>query len=100
MSDDLVKVAVRIRPLIQSEIDKGCQTCLKVIAEEQQIQIQPTEKFFTFNYVFPAESSQEEFYNTAIKNMVLNIFEGTRSLLFILVKIISFTNREFISLIS
>lgn len=80
MSEDLVKVAVRIRPLIQSETDKGCQTCLNVTPGEQQIQIQSTDKAFTFNYVFPADSSQEEFYNTAIKNMVSNIFEGIRSL--------------------
>ncbi|XP_058809269.1 chromosome-associated kinesin KIF4A [Phymastichus coffea] len=76
MSDDLVKVAVRIRPLIQSEVEKGCQTCLSVIPGEQQIHIQSSDKFFTFNYVFPAEVSQEDFYNTAIKNMVSNIFEG------------------------
>lgn len=78
MSDDLVKVAVRIRPLIQSEKDKGCQTCLNVVPGEQQIQIPSTEKSFTFNYVFSADSSQEEFYDTAIKKMVSNIFEGKK----------------------
>lgn len=78
MSDDLVKVAVRIRPLVQSEVEKGSKTCLNVTPGEQQIHIQSSDKFFTFNYVFPPECSQEEFYNTAIKNMVSNIFEGTQ----------------------
>ena len=78
MGDDLVKVAVRIRPLIQSEVDKGCQLCLNVTPGEPQIQIQSADKkTFTYNYVFPSESSQEHFYNTAIKNMISNIFEGT-----------------------
>ncbi|XP_001606485.2 chromosome-associated kinesin KIF4A [Nasonia vitripennis] len=76
MNNDLVKVAVRIRPLIQSEIDKGCQTCLNVDLANSQIQVQPTDKAFTFNYVFSPEISQETFYNTAIKDMISNIFEG------------------------
>ncbi|XP_014206954.1 chromosome-associated kinesin KIF4 [Copidosoma floridanum] len=76
MSEDLVKVAVRIRPLVQSEKEKGCQICLNVVPGEQQIQIPSTEKAFTFNYVFAPECSQEEFYETAIKNMISNIFEG------------------------
>lgn len=78
MSEDLVRVAVRIRPLIQSEKERGCQTCLNVIPGEPQIQIASTERSFTFNYVFPADSSQEEFYDTAIKKMVSNIFEGKK----------------------
>uniref|UniRef100_A0ABD2VXV7 Kinesin motor domain-containing protein n=1 Tax=Trichogramma kaykai TaxID=54128 RepID=A0ABD2VXV7_9HYME len=76
MTDDLVKVAVRIRPMIQSELDKGSQTCLNVIPGQQQIHIPSAEKAFTFNYVFASDSSQEHFYNSAIKNMVSNIFEG------------------------
>ena len=83
MAEDLVKVAVRIRPLIQSEIEKGSQICLKVVPGEQQIHIPSAEKAFTFNYVFSQDCSQELFYNTAIKNMVSNIFEGMNCTKFI-----------------
>ncbi|XP_076281819.1 chromosome-associated kinesin KIF4-like isoform X2 [Lasioglossum baleicum] len=76
MSEDTVRVAVRIRPLIKSEIDKGCQTCLTVVPGEQQIIVRNTEKAFTFNYVFPGDVHQEDFYETAIKGMVENIFKG------------------------
>lgn len=76
MADDTVRVAVRIRPLIKSEIDKGCQECINVIPGEPQIVVKNTDKTFTFNYVFGSENSQETFYNTAIKNIVTRIFEG------------------------
>lgn len=76
MSEDSVKVAVRIRPLIKTEIERGCQTCLDVVPGEPQIIVCNTAKAFTFNYVFSSDVSQEEFYDTAIKDMVKNIFQG------------------------
>ncbi|XP_076378598.1 kinesin-like protein 3A [Megalopta genalis] len=76
MSEDTVRVAVRIRPLVKNEIDKGCQACLDVVPGEQQIVVRNTDKSFTFNYVFPPDVNQEDFYETAIKGMVENIFKG------------------------
>ncbi|XP_071860404.1 kinesin-like protein 3A [Bombus fervidus] len=76
MNEDAVKVAVRIRPLIKSENERGCQTCLDVVPGEPQIVVCNTAKAFTFNYVFSPNATQEEFYNTAVKNMVENIFQG------------------------
>ncbi|XP_003703069.1 kinesin-like protein 3A isoform X1 [Megachile rotundata] len=76
MSEDTVRVAVRIRPLVKTEVERGCQICLNVVPGEPQIVIQNTDKAFTFNYVFPPEIGQEDFYNTAIKDMVKNIFQG------------------------
>lgn len=76
MSEDSVKVAVRIRPLVKTEIERGCQTCLDVVPGEPQIIVCNTAKTFTFNYVFSSDVSQEEFYDTAIKDMIKNIFQG------------------------
>ncbi|XP_031370407.1 chromosome-associated kinesin KIF4A isoform X1 [Apis dorsata] len=76
MSEDSVKVAVRIRPLVKTEIERGCQTCLDVVPGEPQIIVCNTAKAFTFNYVFSSDVNQEEFYDTAIKDMVKNIFQG------------------------
>ena len=53
MSEDTVYVALRIRPLVENEIKKGCQACLEVIPGESQICICNTNKAFTYNYVFP-----------------------------------------------
>lgn len=83
MSDDTVRVAVRIRPLVKSELERGCQACLNVVPGEPQIVIRNTEKAFTFNYVLPPDIGQEDFYKTAIMDMVKNIFEGKIALLYI-----------------
>ncbi|XP_026667944.1 chromosome-associated kinesin KIF4 isoform X2 [Ceratina calcarata] len=76
MSEDTVKVAVRIRPLVKTEIERGCRPCLDVVPGEQQIVVRNADKSFTFNYVFPSDIGQEDFYNTAVKSMVQNIFKG------------------------
>ncbi|XP_046144165.1 chromosome-associated kinesin KIF4-like [Osmia bicornis bicornis] len=76
MSDNSVRVAVRIRHLIETEIERGCQTCLKVVPDVPEIVIDNRDKSFTFNYVFPPAINQEDFYNTSVKDIIKNIFEG------------------------
>ncbi|XP_014603835.1 PREDICTED: chromosome-associated kinesin KIF4 [Polistes canadensis] len=76
MVEDTIRVAVRIRPLIRSEIEKGCEECLNTTPGQPQIIVKNTEKAFTFNYVFSPDINQENFYNTAIKDMVTHIFDG------------------------
>ncbi|KAI4490936.1 hypothetical protein M0802_010610 [Mischocyttarus mexicanus] len=76
MVEDAIRVAVRIRPLIKSEVEKGCEECLSTTPGQPQIIIKNTDKAFTFNYVFTPDINQENFYNTAIKDMVSRIFEG------------------------
>lgn len=76
MCDDTVCVALRIRPLVLSEVEKGCQMCLDVISGEPQVRIVNSDKSFTYNYVFSSDVGQEEFYNVAIKRLIDNIFQG------------------------
>lgn len=76
MCDDTVRVALRIRPLVVSEIEKGCQMCLDVIHGEPQVHILNSDKSFTYNYVFSPNVEQEEFYDVAIKQLLDNIFQG------------------------
>lgn len=76
MSDDTVSVALRIRPLVISEIEKGCQMCLDVVPGESQVRICNTDKAFTYNYVFPPEVGQDDFYDIAIKRLLDNTFQG------------------------
>lgn len=76
MVEDTIRVAVRIRPLIKSEIEKGCEECLDTTPGQPQIIIKNTDRAFTFNYVFTPDVNQENFYNTAIKEMVTRIFDG------------------------
>ncbi|XP_070168581.1 chromosome-associated kinesin KIF4A-like [Polyergus mexicanus] len=76
MCDDIVCVALRIRPLIKTKIEKGCQMCLNVVPGEPQIHVCNTDKTFTYNYVFPPDVEQEDFYNIAVKRLINNIFQG------------------------
>ena len=77
MADDLVKVALRIRPLLKNEI--GHNECLQTVANQPQVYVKNHERgsiAFTYNYVFPPSISQEEFYDSAIKGIISNVFKG------------------------
>jgi len=51
MCDNTVSVALCIHPLVDNELEKGCQTCLDVTLGEPQVCIRNTDKVFTYNCV-------------------------------------------------
>ncbi|KAJ8975927.1 hypothetical protein NQ317_014887, partial [Molorchus minor] len=73
-----VKVAVRVRPLVPSEISKGCKEIVDVVEQNEQIIIKSTDKdkAFTFNYVLPSHTPQEELYSRSVKPIIGNLFKG------------------------
>jgi kinesin family protein 4/21/27 len=71
-----VQVAVRIRPLVESEVSRGCQLCLDTLSNEPQIQIRGTDRAFTYNFVFGPEQSQSYVYDSAVKGLVASLFKG------------------------
>ncbi|XP_045453032.1 chromosome-associated kinesin KIF4-like [Melitaea cinxia] len=71
---DTVQVALRIRPLMRTEIERGCDECIEVVPGEQQVQIK--DLAFTYNYVFPQHITQQEFYDTAVKGLIGKLFQG------------------------
>lgn len=71
---DTVQVALRIRPLMQTEIDRGCDECIEVVPGEPQVQIK--DLCFTYNYVFAQHITQQEFYDTAVKGLINKLFQG------------------------
>lgn len=72
---DTVQVALRIRPLMRTEIERGCDECIEVVPGERQVQIK--DLAFTYNYVFPQHITQQEFYDTAVKGLIGKLFQGT-----------------------
>ena len=72
---DTVQVAVRIRPLNQSEQEKHSGLCLEPAVDEPQISVPPNLNF-TYNFVFDQTKSQEEVYNSAVKNLIIKLFKG------------------------
>jgi len=74
---DSVKVAIRVRPLVKSELDRGCSNCVLIDSINQQIVVNNNaNQTFTFNYVFAPENSQSEVYNLAVQDLVQKLFSG------------------------
>lgn len=73
-ADCSVQVALRIRPLIQLEKERGCKNIVQVMPELSQVQIM--EKAFTYNYVFDSDVCQETVYQKAIKHKISELFKG------------------------
>ncbi|XP_063539337.1 chromosome-associated kinesin KIF4 isoform X2 [Cydia strobilella] len=71
---DTVQVALRIRPLMQQETDRGCEECIEAVRGGNQVQIK--DLAFTYNYVFPQHITQQEFYDTAVKGLISKLFQG------------------------
>lgn len=71
-----VKVALRIRPLVENELSRGCQNILKVYPELNQVQIDNSERAFTYNYVFDEKTNQAKFYEQCVAAMIGNLFNG------------------------
>jgi kinesin family member 4 len=81
--EDLVKVAVRVRPLLSNETSKGARDIVKHPRDEQ-VSIENTAarsdndrtKTFSYDHVFKETSTQQDVYDEAASKMVKNIFEG------------------------
>ncbi|CAH1132699.1 unnamed protein product [Ceutorhynchus assimilis] len=71
-----VKVAVRVRPLVQTEIARGCQEIVEVIPENEQVVLKSLDKAFTFNYVLGSNTEQDELYNRCVAPLLKSLFEG------------------------
>ncbi|KAI5632568.1 kinesin motor domain-containing protein [Phthorimaea operculella] len=71
---DTVQVALRIRPLMQSELERACDECIEVVQGQPQVVIKDLS--FTYNYVFAQHITQQEFYDTAVKGLIGRLFQG------------------------
>lgn len=59
-----VQIALRIRPLIQHELNGNQRECLNVETGEPQVTIKNLT--FAYDYVFPSNITQKEFYDRSI----------------------------------
>lgn len=75
MGDESVRVAVRIRPLVTSEVERGCSFALD-LPHTNQVHVVNTDKGFTFDHVFGPKSKHEQVYEMAVQDMVQNVFKG------------------------
>ena len=71
-----VRVALRIRPFLQKELDEGCVQFIETIKDHPQVQIIGSGEGFTFDYLFDDSSTQETVYFTAAASLIEKIFKG------------------------
>ncbi|XP_040174420.1 chromosome-associated kinesin KIF4A-like isoform X2 [Anopheles arabiensis] len=75
-----VKVAVRIRPMSQSEQARGCQTVVEQAAPgAPQLLVcggRTPSDVFSYSYVFPPSTVQSQLYEVAVSPMLHKLFAG------------------------
>ncbi|MCL7031776.1 hypothetical protein MKW94_002960, partial [Papaver nudicaule] len=72
---DCVRVAVNVRPLINSEVLLGCTDCVNFIPGEPQVQIR--RHSFTFDYVYGSKASTSStIYNDCVAPLVDAVLHG------------------------
>jgi len=94
---DSIRVAIRVRPLVKSELDRGCSNCILADSINQQIIVNNNANLtFTFNYVFSTEHSQSQVYQSAVEDLVQKLFSGQNYFLFLYCFVLINLNYDFI----
>ncbi|CEP16969.1 hypothetical protein [Parasitella parasitica] len=78
-SSSSVRVAVRIRPLTENEKQHCQHNAIAFIPDNQQQVILGGDRPFTFDYVYPPQSSQQEVYNSCVIPLLNKFIEGYNS---------------------
>lgn len=80
-STDCVKVSVRVRPFVPSEITRGCVQIIEKSPDLPQLTVtgesySKVQDAYAFNNVFMPEESQEEVYMNSVEPIIGKLFEG------------------------
>ncbi|CRL08647.1 CLUMA_CG021312, isoform A [Clunio marinus] len=80
-ASDCVKVAIRVRPFVQSELTRGCENIIEKTPDQPQLVVKGDsyskhQDCYTFNDVYTPEDSQLEIYNTSVQPIIGKLFEG------------------------
>ena len=82
---ECVKVAVRVRPLLETPNETNTETVLSVDQNNSSLSIEnkkDSKLFFTFDNVFPPECTQQEVYESAACEIVKSVLEGYNGTIF------------------
>ncbi|KAI8641575.1 P-loop containing nucleoside triphosphate hydrolase protein [Parasitella parasitica] len=78
-SSSSVRVAVRIRPLTENEKQHCHHNAVAFIPNNQQQVVLGGDRPFTFDYVYPPHSSQQEVYSSCVIPLLNKFIEGYNS---------------------
>jgi len=69
-----VRVAIRVRPLLDHELQQGCLD--NVCADEKENTIEIGPKVFTYDYVFAGSDRANELYESCVQPLLDGCFQG------------------------
>ncbi|CAG8540078.1 4243_t:CDS:2 [Ambispora leptoticha] len=75
MASTSVRVALRVRPMNKHEIHIDSQNCVTLIPDAPQIMI-GSERSFTYDYVYSADTAQEDVFGSCARPLVDKLIEG------------------------
>ena len=81
VEETAVKVAVRVRPLVEREKLSNYRSCVRLVLAANQLII-GKDKTYSFDYVFPPRTTQTELYDACISPLVTGFLEGYNSTVF------------------
>ncbi len=70
-----VRVALRVRPLIEREIVENSRVCVRADDSLNEL-ILGNDRCFKFDKVFPINTPQANVFEKCVQNLVLGCFEG------------------------
>ncbi|XP_041642709.1 kinesin-like protein KIF27 [Cheilinus undulatus] len=81
MGEECVRVAVRVRPLLRTEILRHHRECIREDKDTSQVVV-GLNKVFTFDHTFGPTASQEDVYKSCVRPLVENLVEGFNATVF------------------
>ncbi|MGH0179781.1 UNVERIFIED_CONTAM: hypothetical protein FKN15_002219 [Acipenser sinensis] len=79
--ETLVRVAIRVRPLLPKELLHSHESCITADSVERRVTL-GHDRHFQFDFVFEESSDQEEVSNTCVQPLVEAFFQGFNATIF------------------
>ncbi|XP_062139197.1 chromosome-associated kinesin KIF4 isoform X2 [Drosophila sulfurigaster albostrigata] len=73
---DSVAVALRVRPLVKSELERGCRIAVRRLVDGVPQVTVNSNASFTYNYVFDSSDSQQSIYDSCVQGMLKKLLNG------------------------
>lgn len=75
--DSRVKVAVRVRPLLQYELESGSESIVKTDKDNRiAVQVPARNNVFEFDWTYNTNALQQQIYEDTCRPLVDNFFKG------------------------
>ncbi|XP_008292797.1 kinesin-like protein KIF27 [Stegastes partitus] len=81
MSEECVRVAVRIRPLLPREVLRHHQVCVRVVPGSGQVML-GADRLFSFDHAFGPTASQDEVFESCVQPLVESLVDGYNATVF------------------